>query len=148
MFKDQKDLTEECKIILREYAIPITRPRIQLLGILLQNKGPLRIDDVIRLSKGKIAISSLYRIINMFENYNLISEFQTPDKTKVIELSNIEGHHHHIFCNNCGAVDDFELDDILEQQLKEQIEQIESSRNVSVLSHSLELLSTCNDCKS
>ena len=148
MVKDQIELTEECRQLLRAYNIPITRPRILLLEILLQNKGPLRVEDVIKLSKGKIAISSLYRIINMLKKLNLISEFQTPDNTKVIELSNIKGdHHHHIFCNVCGAVDDFELNDVLEENLKKEIEAIESSYDISVLSHSLELLSICNKCR-
>ena len=149
MSMNQKKITEKSINILKDYNIPITRPRILLLEILLKNKGPLRVEDVIKLSKNKIAISSLYRIINMLKNLNLISEFQTPDNTKVIELSDINDndHHHHIFCNTCGAVNDFALNDNLEEKLKEEIKIIESIRNISILSHSLELISTCNNCK-
>ena len=112
------DLTEKCRQLLVDHNIPITRPRIVLLEILLQNKGPLKVEDVIKLSEGKLAVSSLYRIINMLKNLDLISEFQTPDNTKVIELSGIkDDHHHHIFCKSCGSVVDFELDDNLEKNL-------------------------------
>ena len=148
MPKNQTDLTQKCRQILIDHNIPVTRPRIVLLEILLQNKGPLKVEDVIKLSEGKLAISSLYRIINMLRDLNLISEFQTPDNTKVIELSNIKNeHHHHIFCKSCGAVDDFELNDDLEKNLEKEIQVIESSHHISVLSHSLELLSLCNECK-
>ena len=148
MDKNQTDLTQQCRKLLVDHNIPITRPRIVLLEILLQNKGPLKVEDVIKLSEGKLAISSLYRIINMLRNLNLISEFQTPDNTKVIELSGIkDDHHHHIFCKSCGSVVDFELNDNLEKNLEQEIQLIESTHNISVLSHSLELFSICNQCK-
>ena len=84
----------------------------------------------------------------MLRNLNLISEFQTPDNTKVIELSSIQNeHHHHIFCKSCGAVEDFELNDTLEKNLEKEIHAIESSHHISVLSHSLELFSICTQCK-
>ena len=142
------DLTQKCRQLLVDHNIPITRPRIVLLEILLQNKGPLKVEDVIKLSEGKLAVSSLYRIINMLTNLDLISEFQTPDNTKVIELSGIkDDHHHHIFCKSCGSVVDFELNDNLEKNLEQEIQLIESTHNISVLSHSLELFSICNQCK-
>ena len=142
------DLTQKCRQLLVDHNIPITRPRIVLLEILLQNKGPLKVEDVIKLSEGKLAVSSLYRIINMLTNLDLISEFQTPDNTKVIELSGIkDDHHHHIFCKSCGSVVDFELDDNLEKNLEQELQLIESTHNISVLSHSLELFSICNQCK-
>ena len=148
MVKNQTDLTQQCRQLLIDHNIPITRPRIVLLEILLQNKGPLKVEDVIKLSEGKLAVSSLYRIINMLRNLNLISEFQTPDNTKVIELSSIQNeHHHHIFCKSCGAVEDFELNDTLEKNLEKEIHAIESSHDISVLSHSLELFSICSQCK-
>ena len=144
----ESDLTQQCRQLLVDHNIPITRPRIVLLEILLKNKGPLKVEDVIKLSEGKLAVSSLYRIINMLKNLNLITEFQTPENTKVIELSGIKDeHHHHIFCKSCGAVEDFELNDTLEKNLEKEIQLIESSHHISVMSHSLELFSICNRCK-
>ena len=149
MTNDQTDLTQQCRQLLIDNDIPITRPRILLLEILLQHKGPLRIEDVIKMSEGKLALSSLYRIINFLKSTNLISEFQTPDNTKVIELSNLrDNHHHHVFCQTCGSVQDFELNEVAETSLQKEIEKIESLNNISVLSHSLELLSICNPCQS
>ena len=148
MTRDKTDLTQQCRQLLIDNDIPITRPRILLLEILLQHKGPLRVEDVIKLSEGKLALSSLYRIINFLKSSNLISEFQTPDNTKVIELSDLkDNHHHHIFCQTCGSVEDFELNEMTEISLQKGIKKIESSNNISVLSHSLELLSICNPCQ-
>ena len=148
MTRDKTDLTQQCRQLLIDNDIPITRPRILLLEILLQHKGPLRVEDVIKLSEGKLALSSLYRIINFLKSSNLISEFQTPDNTKVIELSDLkDNHHHHVFCQTCGSVEDFELNEMTEISLQKEIQKIESLNNISVLSHSLELLSICNPCQ-
>ena len=116
---------------------------------MLKNEGPLKVEEVIKLSKGKLAVSSLYRIINNLKKINLINEFQTLENTKVIELASLlEEHHHHLFCKSCGAVYDFEVNDSLEKDLEKEIRKIESKYEVSVLSHSLELLGICNKCSS
>ena len=149
MTKNKINLRQNSRQILLSNNIPITIPRILVLEILLKNEGPLKVEEVIKLSKGKLAISSLYRIINDLKKFNLINEFQTLENTKVIELASLlEEHHHHLFCKSCGAVYDFEVNDSLEKDLEKEIRKIESKYEVSVLSHSLELLGICNKCSS
>ena len=92
----------------------------------MERDGPWKIQEVIELSKGKLAISSLYRIINNLKNFKLINEFQTLENTKVIELVSIDDHHHHIFCESCGAVYDFEVNSSIEKELEEELIKIES----------------------
>ena len=148
MTKNKINLKENSRQILISNNIPITKPRILVLEILLKHKGPLKVEEVIKLSKGKLAISSLYRIINDLKKINLINEFQTLENTKVIELAGLqEDHHHHLFCESCGAVYDFEVNSDLETDLDKEIKKIESKFDISVLSHSLELLGLCNKCK-
>ena len=133
--------------ILFDNNIPVTKPRLLLMEILLKNRAPLKIEEIIKLSKGKLAVSSLYRIINNLKNFNLISEIKTPDNTKVIELSSLEDdHHHHIFCESCGAVYDFDINDQIEDDLEKEILKVEEKYNVRVNSHSLEFLGFCNKC--
>ena len=97
MKKNIKNIKAKSRQILIDNNIPVTQPRLLLLEILLKSDGPLKIQEVIKLSKGKLAISSLYRIINNLKNFKLINEFQTLENTKVIELVSIDDHHHHIF---------------------------------------------------
>ena len=109
-----KSRKEVSKTLLASKNISITKPRLILLEILLGQKRPLTIEQVVRLSKGRIALSSLYRVINDLRELKVIAEFQTPDNTKVIELIDHEDrHHHHIFCGSCGSVTDFEINDLL-----------------------------------
>ena len=145
MSKD--DLKLKSRQILFDNNIPVTKPRLLLMEILLKNRAPLKIEEIIKLSKGKLAISSLYRIINNLKNFNVISEIKTPDNTKVIELSSLEDdHHHHIFCESCGAVYDFDINDQIEDDLEKEILKVEEKYNVKVNSHNLEFLGFCNKC--
>jgi len=142
-----KSRKEVSKTLLASKNISITKPRLILLEILLGQKRPLTVEQVVRLSKGRIALSSLYRVINDLRELKVIAEFQTPDNTKVIELIDHEDrHHHHIFCGSCGSVTDFEINEKLETDLEKEIQKIEGKYTLSVISHSLELLSLCARC--
>ena len=147
MKNKKENIKSQSRNILADNDIPATQPRLLFLEILLKNDGPLKIQEVIRLSKGKLAISSLYRIINNLKDINVINEFQTLENTKMIELVSPEGdHHHHIFCESCGAVYDINLNDKLENDLDSEIKSIEAKFDISISSHSLELLGLCNIC--
>ena len=146
MKKNIKNIKAKSRQILIDNNIPITQPRLLLLEILLKSDGPLKIQEVIKLSKAKLAISSLYRIINDLKNFKLINEFQTLENTKVIELVSIDDHHHHIFCESWGAVYDFEVDSNIEKELEKELIKIESKYDIIVKSHSLELLGKCTNC--
>jgi len=133
--------------ILDSKSVLATKPRLSLLRILLNERRPLTVDQITKLSKEKIALSSLYRVIKDLRDSGIISEFQTPENTKVIELTTHQNeHHHHIFCSQCGAITDFEIDDRLERDLEKEIRKVELQYSVSVTSHSLELQSLCLEC--
>ena len=141
-------LRNQSRDMLSSKKATVTNPRLVVLDLLLKENRPLTIDQVLKLSKGKLAQSTLYRVIGDLSDFGLITEFTTPENTMVIELNSDEGnHHHHIFCESCGSVEDFELNGSLEKNLEQEIQLIESSHNISVLSHSLELFSICNPCK-
>jgi Fe2+ or Zn2+ uptake regulation protein len=142
-----KKINQIGRQLLVDNNIPVTEPRLLLLEILLKNEGPLKIQEVIKFSKGKLAVSSLYRIINDLKDLNLINEFKTLENTKVIELVSLEDdHHHHIFCESCGAVYDFEFTNNLEKKIDQEIKNVELEMNISITSHSLELHGLCNNC--
>ena len=125
----------------------VTNPRLVVLDLLLKENRPLTIDQVLKLSKGKLAQSTLYRVIGDLSDFGLITEFTTPENTMVIELNSDEGnHHHHIFCKDCGSITDIELKPELESALESEVAKIEKYRSISIDSHSLELYGTCDDC--
>ena len=126
----------------------ITNPRLILLEMLLKKGQPLTIEQVLKLSRGKLAQSTLYRVINDLKAFGLINEFNTPEKTIVVELNrNEDRHHHHIFCDSCGAIIDIQLNAKLENDLDKEVRYIERNYALTINSHSLELFGICGNCK-
>ena len=140
-------LRNQSRDMLSSKKATVTTPRLVVLDLLLKENRPLTIDQVLKLSKGKLAQSTLYRVIGDLSDFGLITEFTTPENTMVIELNSDEGnHHHHIFCKDCGSITDIELNPELEAALESEVGKIEKYRSISIDSHSLELYGTCDDC--
>src|SRR6056300_882145 len=136
------------KNILSEKNVSITNPRILVIEELLNHKKPLTIDLLQKNLKGKIALSTLYRVLNDLKKINVIKEFNTPEKETVVELSihEEEDHHHHIFCKKCGDVQDINLSNKLEVDLDKEIIEIQNSLKFTVEEHTLELIGICSNC--
>ena len=125
----------------------ITNPRLIVLDILLKENRPLTIDQLLKISEGDIAQSSLYRVINDLKEFDLISEFTTPENTMVVELNTKDSsHHHHLFCRECGSITDIEIGHQLESDLEAETLKIEKEQNFLIESHSLELFGKCVTC--
>ena len=134
--------------ILSEKNISITNPRIIVLEELLKYKKPTSIEDLQENLKGKVATSTLYRVLNDLKKINVISEFITPENTTMIELSLHEDeHHHHLFCKSCGDVIDIELSLGFEQKLSSEIKSIEKNSFFIIEDHGLELFGRCSECR-
>ena len=134
--------------ILSEKNVSITNPRILVIEELLNHKKPLTIDLLQKNLKGKIALSTLYRVLNDLKKINVIKEFNTPEKETVVELSihEEEDHHHHIFCKKCGDVQDINPSSKLEVDLDKEIIEIQNSLKFTVEEHTLELIGICSNC--
>lgn len=125
----------------------ITNPRVIVLGLLLQQERPLTIEQLLKLSRGRLAQSTLYRVINDLGNFGLITEFTTPENTIVVELNTEDiNHHHHVFCENCSRIIDIELDSQLEEDIQTEVRNIEKQYSLSIHGHSLELTGLCDTC--
>lgn len=145
--KNMPSLRNQSRDLLSSKNATMTNPRLVVLELLIKENRPLTIDQVLKLSKGKLAQSTLYRVIGDLRDFGLITEFTTPENTMVIELNSDESkHHHHIFCKECGSITDIELNQQLEEALESEVAKIEKYRSISIVSHSLELFGTCSNC--
>ncbi|MDB2533017.1 transcriptional repressor, partial [Candidatus Actinomarina sp.] len=55
-------------------------------------------------------------------------------------------HHHHVFCTNCGEVEDITLSEVFEKQLSDEISNIHKTSKYLIKEHTLELIGLCSDC--
>lgn len=135
--------------LLHSKKISITNPRTTVLELLIKENRPLSIEELLKLSKGQLAQSTVYRVVNDLKNFGLALDFTTPNNTLAVELKKPDAdHHHHIFCEACGRIIDIELDLKFEKNLDSEVKKIEREYSLSIREHSLELFGLCASCSS
>ena len=92
-----------------------------ILEILFENSEHLSVDDIILLSKtkesNKLSVTTIYRILNVFETLGIIDSIIVDDK-KRYELSYFKQPHYHLYCQNCHKISEFESLDIHDKFLQ------------------------------
>jgi len=139
-------MLKKSKDILLKNNISITNPRILVLEALMESHNPQTIDDLQERLGNKVAISTLYRVLNDLKKINILNEFTSPDNSTVVELIlEDHSHHHHLFCSDCGEVIDVELSDEFEKMLLKEIESIQKKFNFEINDHRVEMFGLCTE---
>ena len=132
--------------ILSKYKVSITNPRILVLEVLLESVNPITVEDLQAKLKGKVAKSTLYRVLNDLKKINILKEFTSPENITVIELAlEDDPHHHHLFCRDCGEIIDVELSESFENLLNREIKKLEKKFNFLIEDHRVEMFGKCTD---
>lgn len=134
---------DSLKSILKSGQASLTTPR-KLVFDLLLNQGPQSMQVLVQRAKGKIDKATIYRSIELFERLGIVKRLNIGWKYK-IELSDLfTGHHHHMFCTNCGRL--FDLPD--NPMLETMIDTVAAKSGFSPRGHQLEVFGFCVNCSS
>ncbi len=141
-------MLKKSKDILFKNNISITNPRILVLEALMESHNPQTIDDLQERLGNKVAISTLYRVLNDLKKIKILHEFTSPDNSTVVELLlEDHAHHHHLFCSDCGEIIDIEMSNEFENLLAEEIKKVEKQFNFEINDHRVEMFGLCtNEC--
>jgi Fur family transcriptional regulator, ferric uptake regulator len=123
----------------------LTTARKAIIGIFEANHKPISAEEInVELTAKNINInkSTLYREIDFLITQNLLKPIQLQEKTKRYELVHLH-HHHHLICQVCKKIEDFELDDCISGTLK----QISQAHTFMVNDHILDLYGICENCQ-
>lgn len=85
--------------------------------------------------------STVYRNLKQMEAAGTIRATSFDRKVALYELAHSSHHHHHLVCEDCGKVEDVELD---EQLLLTQVAQ---QSQFTITNHHLEFFGHCPTCK-
>ena len=132
---------ENLKSILKTNGASLTKPRKVFFDLLL-NQGPQSVQVLTQRAKGKIDRATVYRTIELFERAGIVRRVNVGWKYK-IELSDVfTGHHHHMFCTNCGRM--FDLPD--SPMLETMIDSVTAKTDFTPRGHQLEVNGLCASC--
>lgn len=132
----------------------LTGPRKAIIDFFHSNRGHFTAEEVFeKLSQQYpgLGIATVYRTIASLYSSGLISRVDFAGEIARYELSEIhEGsrHHHHLVCENCGRI--FEYDDFMQEERSffRKIEKVLSLRhNFLIKGHSLYFRGFCSECR-
>ena len=132
--------------LLRTHGLKATPQRVQVLGLLAATKKPISIPELQEKAgkgAGELDSVTLYRSLETLVEKSLARPVDLRHGHTDYELTTDREHHHHIVCENCGAIEDFEW--CPEPNLEKKI--LKNTRNFSKLTdHSLEFFGVCKKC--
>ncbi len=126
----------------------LTKSRKLILSALEASAKPLTVTQIAKFSN-KIAISSMYRNLNVLEKASLVTKIVNENDFAFYELDeHVLGHHHHLRCVRCGTVMDVELAEEIEQQLHKTAKSISKKYKFKNVEHFLDFAGACSKCES
>jgi Fur family transcriptional regulator, ferric uptake regulator len=132
---------ETLKSILKADGNSLTKPR-KLVFDLMLNQTPQSMQVRVQRAKDKADRATVYRTIELFERLGIVRRLNIGWKYKIELTDAFSGHHHHMYCTNCGRV--FDLPD--NPMLETMIDTVAAKSGFSPRGHQLEIFGLCANC--
>jgi len=117
----------------------LTEPRRAVLDAIVATGTPFTVEELCNATPD-VGRATVFRTVKLLHESEVICRLALDDGGVRYQLSH-GGHHHHLICNSCGAIEDFsdgELDTLIDRNARE--------HSFEVSSHSLELYGRCAGC--
>lgn len=143
-YNKQKEIfTKENANLLKSANLKTTKKRLFLIDCLKNSDGPLTAEEIHRKLREDINInlSTVYRALSSLSEAHIIIRQVLSDGNSVFQL-NSDKHRHILTCKECGKisyVDVCPIDSVHEE--------LEDSTGYDIISHNLEFIGICPDCK-
>ena len=109
--------------------------------------GPRSTAELSQATTADTTISSLYRTPPIFASGGTLKWEHGPHGGGAGGLAEwLTGHHHHVVCIACGAIEDIEVSDKAESGLHAIVSTLASLAGYRVLDHILEVEGVCEAC--
>ena len=129
--------------ILRQAGKRITPQRVLILETMRDAGGHLDADEIYRLARRKaprLSLSTVYRTLAMLKEAGLVDELHLGEEHLHYEIRG-EGHHH-LICQSCGKVIEFECP--FSQEL---LRDLGEEYDFEITGIHLDLVGYCAECR-
>ena len=94
-----------------------------------------------------VPLSSLYRTLTVLSEAGVVVRTHGADGVALYELAEwLRGHHHHLVCIDCGAVEDVDVDAGDEDLLAILADRVASTRGFVARGHRIDVEGICERC--
>jgi len=129
---------------LRAHGYKLTRQRRAVLGVLVKGTEHLSPAEVYERAKAdcpQIGLTTVYRTLELLGSLGLIKRVHLDKGCHSYALAS-QGHCHHLICDSCGSVVEFEGCD-----LSPLLEAVAEQTGFVIKRHWLELFGRCPSCQ-
>jgi Fe2+ or Zn2+ uptake regulation protein len=141
------ELHELVKSKLGDGGVRYTKGRRSVVTAIQMASGPRTAAELRDHTAKDVPTSSLYRSLVVLEECDVVRKQHGPDGVARYELAeSLTGHHHHVVCVACGAIEDVSVPKSAEQQLHAIVQSLGSQAEFRVLDHVLEVEGVCPNC--
>ncbi len=124
-----------------------TRGRRAVVAALAAHDGPRSAAELHAELGNAVPLSSLYRTLAVLEDAGVVvPHFGAKNLTRYELAEWLTGHHHHLVCIDCGAVDDVDVPSTYEAEVRRLVEGIGSLASFRPTGHVLEIEGKCARC--
>lgn len=141
------ELHELVKLKLADGDVRYTSGRRSVVTALQMSSGPRTAAELRDHTAKDVPTSSIYRTLGILEECDVVRKQHGTDGVARYELAeSLTGHHHHVVCVACGAIEDVSVSKPAEQQLHTIAQLLGSQVGFRVLDHVLEVEGVCPSC--
>jgi len=138
-------LDREVELRLFEHDVRYTKGRRSVVKALVAASGPMSAAELGGVVD--VPLSSLYRTLSVLEDSGVVTNHLGAKGLTRYELAEwLAGHHHHLVCVGCGAVEDIEIPPAQEESVRDLVRQIAALASFHPSDHALEIEGTCVKC--
>ena len=139
------DLAEER---LRTSGVRATRARRIVIEELIRVGGPRTAEELNKLLRSTVPLSSLYRTLSVLSSSGVIERFHDGAGVARYELAEwLTGLHHHITCSNCGSTRDIDFSPETESTIRRIADDAGETVGFAVKGHRIDLEGLCPQCR-
>lgn len=131
--------TEDTTAKLQGIGHRVTATRRAVLDAMSASPRPFTIEEICGAAPG-VGRATVFRTVKLLQESDVVCRVVLEDGGIRYQLSR-SGHHHHLVCSNCGAVQEFS-----EPGLDALIQRTADGAGFQLEGHSLELYGRCAAC--
>lgn len=127
--------------------IRYTTGRSRVVSSLASLDGPKSAAELKDFIAPPVPLSSLYRTLAVLEESGVVTPHYGKSGVARYELAEwLKGHHHHLVCIDCGAIEDVSLSTSQESRVHDVINDIVALAEFQATDHTLEIEGRCKKC--
>jgi Fur family ferric uptake transcriptional regulator len=98
-------------------------------------------------AEGSLAQSSAYRSLSVLTDAGVVRRLVHGGDHAHFELAEqLTSHHHHLICDDCGAVADVTLPSRVELAMDRTFDEVAAATGFSPTHHAVDIYGTCENC--